>query len=63
MPKKPTKFKVVNKKVERLELGATDTCPECGSLMKVYMNYGYEDAECTGCGLTQTQKRTRPEIT
>lgn len=52
------KYKVVKKKVEKLNLEATDTCPECGSLMRVFMNYGYEEAECMGCGYTEaTNKR------
>ena len=51
-----------NYKVEEInpQIKATDVCPECGAML-VVKQYGlYEEANCMGCGLTETAQMPRP---
>lgn len=55
-----TKYKIIKKEVQRLDMEGTTNCEICGGLMKVFMNYGYEERECLSCGATFTTEKTRP---
>lgn len=49
-------------KVEEInpQIKATDVCPECGAML-VVKQYGlYEEANCMGCGYTETAQMPRP---
>ena len=56
MENKNKKYKVTPTENIELEQSATGTCPECGSLLVEY-SYGiYREAECKGCGYTETAR-------